>query len=144
MPTLKPCDGRAAIVGVMLHVPEMAELMFRAGSGAAGFGRLHGEAAEHEALDQLGDGRRLRGADAGGIGDHGAQTALDNFPGGVIDGFHAERVGHDPIRAGGDFGQQIRVTPGVHFGGRGANDIRVRNDCGRARGKEKFAWNLQR
>ena len=37
--------------GVVLHVPEMTELMFRAGGGTAGERCLHGKTAHHKAVD---------------------------------------------------------------------------------------------
>ena len=42
-----------ALVDVVLHVPEVAELVFRAGGGPAGLRRLHREAAEHQTLPSI-------------------------------------------------------------------------------------------
>src|SRR5688572_29280339 len=101
--------GRAAVVGVMLHVPQVTELMFRAAGGAAGLGGLHGEAAEHHAFDEFLDGFRLACEDTGGIGDHFRETTLHDVPSLCVNEFGAECIGNDPVGAGGDFGEQVGV-----------------------------------
>ena len=44
---------RHSIVSVVLHVPEMAELMIGAGRRTAGAERLHGETGHHQAVNQV-------------------------------------------------------------------------------------------
>ena len=58
---LEAVGGGAAVVGVVLHVPEVAELVLGAGGGAAGLGPLHGEAGHHQALDEVADGGGVAG-----------------------------------------------------------------------------------
>ena len=59
---LEPVRRRVAVVGVVLHVPEVAELVLGPGGGPARTRRLHGEPAHHQPLDQAAErGRVARG-----------------------------------------------------------------------------------
>lgn len=114
--------------GVVLHVPEVGELMFGAGGGTGGLGPLHGEAAHHEAFGETTGGFEVARADAGGIGERVAERELDELPGGGVDGFDAEGVGEDPVCAGGDFGEKVGVAGSVHLRGGAADDFQISQD----------------
>ena len=82
---------------VVLHVPQVAELVFRAGGGPAGLRRLHRKAAEHQAFGQLPQRFEVSVPHAGWIGHRFPQTPLDDGPSRSVNGFHPEGVRHQPV-----------------------------------------------
>ena len=84
---LEPVRGSLALVGMVLHIPEMAELMLRAGGHPAGASSLHGKATEHQAFDQRTNGFEIAGRDSGRMSQGIAQAALDDIPSPLVDRF---------------------------------------------------------
>src|SRR5205814_1891130 len=77
---LKPVRRCSATMRMMLHVPEMTELMFSARGSAAGLERLHGKTAEHQSFNQRSGRSRIPGANARRVGDKFSKTGLGDLP----------------------------------------------------------------
>ncbi len=110
--------------------------MFGARGRAAGLGRLHRKPAQQQSLDQLPDGRRVPAANAGRVGHHLAQPPLHHRPRRRMNRLAPHEVSQNPVRAGGNLGDEVRVSPGIHLVRRGANHLHVRHHRGGRRALE--------
>ena len=113
------------VVGVVLHVPEMAELVLGPRGRPAGPNRLHGEPGHHEAIHQPQETLDLAPVDPAGRACPGPEPPLDRVPGPGVDRFLPRRVGQDPVRPGDVLGQQVCVARRVHPPGGAGDHVEV-------------------
>src|SRR5699024_4427902 len=65
------------------------------------------------------------------VGQRGTQRPLHQVPHRVLDGFHPELLGNDPVRAGGDLLDQVPHAGGGEPGGRRSHHAVIGHHGGR-------------
>jgi len=101
-------------VGVVLHVPEVAELVVGPRGGAARPRRLHREAAHHQTDDQPPEAGWIAPGNQAGRVNPGGEEILHGGPGRRIDRLFPRGVGQDPVGPGDALGEQVGVSRRVH------------------------------
>ena len=98
---------------VMLHIPEMTELVVGTGDGPTGARGLHREAGDHQRGRETAKCFEIAGLHAGRVGHPVSKASLDHLPIGGIDWVDSQTVGQDPVGAGRALGYEVGVARGV-------------------------------
>ena len=128
---------------VSLHLPQMAELVLRPGSGAARLVGLHGQPAHQEPLHQLTRRRDVTDGEFCRPRDSTAQRTLDEFPHPLIDGLDPQHVGEDPVGPGRDLAQQVAVAGCRHHLRCGGHHGQVGDAATRGRAAQRLLEPVQ-
>ena len=105
------------------HLPDVADQVFGTGCGP-------GVAAELHRIPGGGESGQKR-VEVGRIGEPVAQRFLHQRPDILPDRMKSEGVGDNPVRAGRDLGEEVRVSGRRHRGRRAAQHIGVGDQCER-------------
>ena len=130
---LEAVRHRSAVVFQVLHVPQMAELVFGARSRAARLRGLHGETAQQQPFGQLFDLLHIARMHACGIGQSLFQPVLHQSEGEIVHRLRLHGVGKHPVGPGRDLGDQVGVARSRHSGGRSRRNRRIENHAQRRR-----------
>ena len=116
---------------VVAHLQEMAEHVLRAGRRTRTLHVLHGEAAEHQALDEASQRLGLHRDNPLGVADRGLEPVLHGMPRRVVPLSCAELVGEYPVRPGRNLRHQVGEAARGHPLRGSAHDVEVRDDRAR-------------
>ena len=116
---------------VVLHVPQVAELMLGAGDRPAGARGLHREAGDHERDREPASRFQIAGADAVRVGHPASSRDCTMSQISAVDRVDAQRVGQNPIEPGRAFRDEVGVAGGVQAFRRGGDDFQIGNHAER-------------
>ena len=125
-------------MGMVLHVPEVTELVLRTRRRPAGPSHLHGKAADHQADDQSAQRFRVAHWNPFGRVDPYRQGVLNDGPDCGVDGLLLRGVGQYPVRPGDALGQKIAVTGSIQRRWRAGDHVEVGQDRSGGRAVERL------